>query len=99
MGNEPIAKEYLMLTNSWYEADSETIAENVERYIIEKYPDCKVRSTMYKKLARLTGLSVHTVYAWMNKSRNKIKIPLDKLCFIAMSLQIDVEQFLLEEKV
>ena len=99
MGNESIAKEYLMLTNSWYEADSEVISKNVERYMIEKHPECKVRQAMYKKLSRLTGLSVHTVYAWMNKSRNKIKIPLDKLCFIAVSLQIDVEQFLLEDKV
>lgn len=95
---KPIAKEYLELTNKWHETDSEIIAKNVEKYLVEIYPECNVRSTMYKKLSKITGSSVHTAYAWMNKSRNGIKVPLDKLCFIAVTFKKDIRLFLTEDE-
>ena len=35
-----------------------------------------------------------TVYAWMNKSRNNVKVPLIKLCMIANELDVDVLELL-----
>lgn len=96
---EPIAKEFLMLTKQWENSKPETIADNVEKRLIELieiYPECTVRSVMYDILSEMTGSSKHTVYAWFNKSRNRIKIPLIKLCLIAEELNTDIKSFLME---
>lgn len=95
---EPIAKEYLSLTDKWEETNHMVIASNVNKYMIAKYPECKVRSVMHKKLSEFTGSSTHATYAWMNKSREDVKVPIIKLCMIAEALNIDIQLFLTEEE-
>lgn len=98
---EPIAKEFLLLTKQWEDSKPETIATNVEKRLVELveiYPECTVRAVMYDILSEVTKSSKHTVYAWFNKSRDRIKIPLAKLCMIAEELNADVNSFLMEEE-
>lgn len=94
---ESIAKIYLSLESEWGEASSEVLANNVEKYLTMKYPECHTRSVMYEKLSDITESSSHAVYAWLNKSRGNVKIPLVKLCMIAETLHMDVRQFFMED--
>ena len=91
---DPIAKVYLSLTKQWEETSPEVIASNTEKQLTKQYPECKVRSIMYDKLSDMTKSSRHTIYAWLNNSRENIKIPLVKLCMIAVALHTDIEEFL-----
>lgn len=95
--DESIAKTYLLLEKEWNETSSEVLTNNVEKYLTMRYPECHTRSVMYKKLSDITESSSHAVYAWLNKSRGNVKIPLTKLCMIAEALHMGVRQFFMEE--
>lgn len=93
LDRKPIADEYLELTSEWSAAKSDTISKNIERYCRKLYPEY---SEFAAKLSSITGSSKHTVYAWVNKSRGNVKVPLAKLCMIAKELNVDVREFLKE---
>lgn len=89
-----IAKEYLELTKIWSDTDKETILNNVKKYICIKNPEMYIDfKTYWNSLTQITGAKKHTVYAWLNKSRSNVKIPLIKLCMIADAIDIDVVEF------
>ena len=95
MCRKPIASEYLKLTEFWDAANQETISENVRKVLEEKIPECRDSfNAVWNKLMEITGSNKHTVYAWMNKSRNNVKVPLIKLCMIANELNVDVLELL-----
>lgn len=90
-----MANEYLKLTEVWEKASKEAIAENVRKFLEEKNPECQNSfNAIWQKLMDITGSKKHTVYAWLNKSRNDVKIPLLKLCMIADELDVDIFEFL-----
>lgn len=94
---KPIAKEYLKLTKLWDATKQEIISENVRRILEEKVPECRNSfNAIWNELMKITNSNKHTVYAWMNRSRNNVKVPLTKLCMIADALDIDIMKFFKE---
>ena len=85
----------LSANKQWEQTSKATIAENVEKYLYAKFPECK---TSYKvkmeKLQEISGSQKNTVYAWVNRSREDVKVPFLKLCKIAKALDVDIEDML-----
>lgn len=82
------AKNILELNKLWNEADSNTIADNVEDVLVSCGYDtftCRM-----EKLVEITNSSKHAVYAWLNHGRTNVKIPFLKLCMIADELNTDI---------
>lgn len=94
MCRKPVAEEYLRLTEVWNNTDKETIINNTIKHLCDKFPECKAFNERHRKLAELTQSNKHTAYAWLNLSRDNVKIPLLKLCMIAEALDVDVMEFL-----
>ena len=93
-----LASEYLKLNERWAKAKPDVISDNTIKFLGDIYPECKSNVDKQAKLMELTASSKHTVYAWINKSRNDVKIPLIKLCMIAETLNIDIYEFLTEKE-
>lgn len=93
--NGNIAAKILEYNALWDGADKSVIADNVEKYLYIKYPDCaEIYETKMKKLEEITGSKEHTVYAWLNRSRKDVKVPFLKLCQIAVALNVDLADLL-----
>ena len=92
-----LAARILSANKQWEQTSKATIAENVEKYLYAKFPECK---TSYKvkmeKLQEISGSQKNTVYAWVNRSREDVKVPFIKLCKIAKALDVDIEDMLKE---
>ena len=92
-----LAARILSANKQWEQTSKATIAENVEQYLYAKFPECK---TSYKvkmeKLQEISGSQKNTVYAWVNRSREDVKVPFLKLCRIAKALDMDIEDMLKE---
>ena len=92
-----LAARILSANKLWEQTSKATIAENVEQYLYTKFPKCK---TSYKvkmeKLQEISGSQKNTVYAWVNRSREDVKVPFLKLCKIAKALDVDIEDMLKE---
>lgn len=92
-----LAARILSANKQWEQTSKATIAENVEQYLYVKFPECK---TSYKvkmeKLQEISGSQKNTVYAWVNRSREDVKVPFIKLCKIAKALDVDIEDMLKE---
>ena len=90
-----LAARILSANKQWEQTSKATIAENVEQYLYAKFPECK---TSYKakmeKLQEISGSQKNTVYAWVNRSREDVKVPFLKLCKIAKALDVDIEDML-----
>lgn len=92
---ENMARNYIELTDLWESIPKSVIADNIERYfgysmMFRVHKD----DTRIKELTSITGATSHTVSAWLNRSRENVKVPLYKLCKIADYLNIDVRQLL-----
>ena len=97
MSKSEIAAKVLELNELWDKTDKSVIAENVERYLYVKYPECAVKwSTKVCTIAEMTRSKSDAVYAWFNRSRGNVKIPFLKLCSIAVSLDVDIYKLLSE---
>lgn len=90
-----IAAMILDYNDQWKQADSSVIADNVEKCIIGKYPECSATfESRWSKLTEISGAKRQTVYAWLNRSRPDVKIPFLKLCKIAVALDADLADLL-----
>ena len=98
MGRKPIAAEYIALNEIWNNTSKETLISNVTKYLVNKFPECDTSIAQQKKIAEITDSKIHTVYAWINLSREQVKIPLLKLCVIADAIDIDIMKLLEENK-
>lgn len=82
--------EYIRLTDAWNKAEKGVIIDNLERIV--GYP---VRGNKgdyrINQLVKITGVSKHTVIAWMNRSRSNVKPPLYHLCMIAEYYSLDID--------
>ena len=80
----------LKLNKLWGEADSNTIADNVEDLLAQNGYTTFVGKM--EKLVEITNSSEHAVYAWLNHGRKNVKIPFFKLCMIAKTFNIDINK-------
>lgn len=87
-----IAAEILNINELWEGADKVTIAENVEYFLCQKFPECKAYKIKMEKLEEITGSRRDSIYAWINRSRGRVKVPLLKLCKIALALNVDIKE-------
>lgn len=91
-----IATEILNVNELWENADKITIAENVEYFLCKKFPECKAYKVKMEKLEEITGSQKDTIYAWINRSRGRVKVPLLKLCKIASYLNVDIREMFIQ---
>lgn len=95
---EPLAREYLQLNELWSKTDKNIISDNVRKYIGDNIPECQNSfNVLWDNLVEITGSTRYTVYAWLNRSRSNVKIPLLKLCMIADKLNVDIIEFLVDK--
>ena len=88
------ADDVLMLELKWKNTNKDTIVDNLYEYLIRYNPECKKFDVKIKTLMEISGDKENTVYAWINRSRRKVKIPFLKLCKIASALNVSVEDML-----
>lgn len=89
------AKEILDLNDLWINANGNAIADNVEEILIKK--GMTISYKRLEELAKITNSSKHATYAWFNRGRENVKIPFLKLCMIANTLNVDINELLKEE--
>ena len=95
---DKIAAQILIYNELWEKTDKSVIAGNVEKYLYLKYPECSgAFDTKMNKLEEITGSKRQTIYAWLNRSRGRVKVPLMKLCVIANALDVDITELLKSE--
>lgn len=94
MDRRSVAAEYIALNEIWNNTSKETIVVNVIKYITQVFPECDTSTAQQKRIAEITDSKIHTVYAWINLSREQVKIPLLKLCVIADTLNVDIMKLL-----
>ena len=46
------------------------------------------------KLIDITKSKKDSIYSWLNRSRENVKVPLLKLCMLAVALDVNVSDFL-----
>lgn len=93
-----IAAQMLTYNNLWEKTDKSVIANNVEKYLYRKHPECSgAFEIKMNKLEEITGSKRQTVYAWLNRSRERVKVPFLKLCVIAIALDVDIADLLKAE--
>lgn len=98
MNNKLNADIILELQERWERADKNTIMDNVEHYICAIYPECALKwSAKIHTVSELTDSKTDAVYAWFNRGRENVKIPFLKLCKLATSLNVDIENFLIHK--
>lgn len=86
--------DILKVQQQWEHSTKDAILDNLEGYLIARYPDCENFNTKIKTLMALSGDKHDTVFAWVNRSRKKVKIPFLKLCKISAELGVDIEDML-----
>lgn len=85
------AKIFIKAYNLQYKTDKNIVLDNIEKYygtseeIIDHHSN-----TRQKKIKELCNCTKHTYYAWFNRSRANVKIPLIPLCQIAVGAGVDV---------
>lgn len=89
------AQIFMDITELWDNTPKSVMVDNIERFLgysttFRGHKD----NTRLKELEEMTESSRHTVNAWMNRSRENVKIPLLKLCKISEYLGITVEELL-----
>lgn len=88
------AEDVLKLEEKWRETKKDVIVDNLEKYLIEKKPECEKFKAKIDFLMDITGDKEQTVYAWINRSRKNVKVPFLKLCKIASALGVEVNKLL-----
>lgn len=92
-----IAADILYLNELWKQTNKQIIASNVEEYLYSKYPECrKSYKLKMEKLQEISGSQKNTVYAWVNRSREDVKVPFLKLCRIATALNVDIKKMFIQ---
>lgn len=94
-----IAAEIVILHETWSRMTKTEIANNIETQLYAKYPECQNSfNEKMKVLMDMTGARKQTVYSWFNHSREKVKMPFQRVCQIAAELDVDIYDILAENK-
>lgn len=92
--SKQFAAQVLQFNSQWENTNQSIIADNVEKYLYEKYPECKVSyNVKMEKLIEITKCKKDAIYSWLNRSRENVKVPLLKLCILAVALDVNVGDF------
>lgn len=92
-----LAEKILLANKLWEQTSKSNIIENIEEYLYIKYPECKFSyKNKMERLQEISGSQKNTVYAWVNRSREDVKVPFLKLCKIAKALDVDIQDMLKE---
>lgn len=93
--NFNLAATIARLHKQWKAMNKAEIADNIEKYLYEKYPECQTSFDIkMEKLAEFTGAEKQTIYSWLNRSRERVKMPFHRVCQIAGALEADIEEIL-----
>lgn len=95
--NNTLAAEYIRLTNLWNDTSPDVINNNVVNYLSVVYPECRTMANKMAVLSEVLNVSKHTAYAWFNRSRGSVKIPLIHLCTFANKLNANIDNFFVED--
>lgn len=93
--SKQFAAQVLQFNSQWENTNQSIIADNVEKYLYAKYPECKESYNIkMDKLMDITKSKKDSIYSWLNRSRENVKVPLLKLCMLAVALDVNVGDFL-----
>lgn len=93
--SKQFATQVLQFNSQWENTNQSVIADNIEKYLYDKYPECKESyNVKMDKLMDITKCKKDSIYSWLNRSRENVKVPLLKLCVLAVALDINVGDFL-----
>lgn len=93
--SKQFAAQVLQFNYQWENTNQAIIAENVGKYLYAKYPECKESyNVKMDKLMDITKSKKDSIYSWLNRSRENVKVPLLKLCMLAVALDVNVGDFL-----
>lgn len=97
--SKEFAKQVLQFNSQWESTNQSIIADNVEKYLYIKFPECLGNwSTKVSVISEMTKSKKDTVYAWLNRGRENVKVPLLKLCMLAVEFDVSVEEFFKENE-
>lgn len=83
-----LAKKILEVSDCWQQADKEVLANNILELLHKD--GYKSFTEKWKRLCEITNSGKQTVYAWLNGSRQNVKIPFLKLCMVASEYKVDL---------
>ncbi|WP_295250417.1 hypothetical protein [Ruminococcus sp.] len=93
--SKQFAAQVLQFNSQWENTNQSVIADNVEKYLYAKYPECKESyNVKMDKLIDITKSKKDSIYSWLNRSRENVKVPLLKLCMLAVAFDVNVNNFL-----
>lgn len=93
--SKQFAAQVLQFNSQWENTNQSVIADNVEKYLYAKYPECKESyNVKMDKLIDITKSKKDSIYSWLNRSRENVKVPLLKLCMLAVAFDVNVSDFL-----
>lgn len=93
--SKQFAAQVLQFNSQWENTNQSIIADNVEKYLYAKYPECKESyNVKMDKLIDITKSKKDSIYSWLNRSRENVKVPLLKLCMLAVAFDVNVNNFL-----
>lgn len=93
--SKQFAAQVLQFNSQWENTNQSVIADNVEKYLYAKYPECKESyNAKMDKLIDITKSKKDSIYSWLNRSRENVKVPLLKLCMLAVAFDVNVNNFL-----
>ena len=85
------AKLYIKAYNLQAKIDKETVLNNIEKYYgTAEEIMAHHSSERQNKIMKICNCKQQTYYAWFNRSRKNVKIPLIPLCKLANEAEIDV---------
>lgn len=87
-----LAKEIIKAADYWQQADKETLTNNILKLLHNNGYDTFTKK--WKRLCEITDSGKQTVYAWLNGSRQNVKIPFLKLCMVASEYKVDLYDLL-----
>ena len=97
--NTNVAAEIVNLHDAWTRMTKTEIANNIETQLYTKYPECQNSfNEKMKVLMDITGARKETVYSWFNHSREKVKMPFQRVCQIAAQFNVDIYDILAVNK-
>ena len=93
--SKQFAAQVLQFNSQWENTNQSVIADNVEKYLYAKYPECKESyNVKMDKLIDITKSKKDSIYSWLNRSRENVIVPLLKLCMLAVAFDVNVNNFL-----
>ncbi len=89
-----LAKEIISAENCWRNTSKETLINNILNLLHNAGYDTFTKQ--WNRLSEITNSGKQTSYAWLNSSRQNVKIPFLKLCMVAAAYESDLVELMKE---